>query len=56
MLYEVITGEIAVRVYRPAALKAPPPVLFLHGGGWVVGDLESHDDVAAEIAMRNNFV
>lgn len=47
-----VDGEIAVRVYRPTALKAPPPVLFLHGGGWVVGDLESHDDVAAEIAMR----
>lgn len=45
-------AEIAVRVYRPAANPPPPPVLFLHGGGWILGDLESHDDVAAELAMR----
>jgi len=44
-------SEIPVRVYRPAELTAPP-VLFLHGGGWVAGDLDSHDDVAGEIAVR----
>lgn len=31
-----------------------PHVMFLHGGGFVVGGLESHDDVAAEIASRTN--
>lgn len=45
-------SQIPVRVYRPADRAAPPPVLFLHGGGWVVGDLESHDDLAVEVAMR----
>jgi len=47
-----VDGEVPLRVYRPAGLRAPPTVLFLHGGGWILGDLESHDDVAAEIAMR----
>jgi acetyl esterase len=36
-------GSIPVRVYTPAG-KGPFPVLvFYHGGGFVIGDLESHD-------------
>ena len=36
-------GQIKLRVYTPEG-KAPFPVLvFFHGGGWVLGDLESHD-------------
>ena len=38
-------GEISLRLYRShGAGKSPSPVLvFYHGGGWVLGDLESHD-------------
>ncbi len=44
---------IQLRVYRPAAFDAPLPVLaFLHGGGFVVGDLNSHDGVCRELAER----
>lgn len=44
---------IGLRLYRPlgsdqAALL--PGVLFLHGGGWVLGDLESHDPVCRRLA------
>jgi acetyl esterase len=36
-------GDIGVRIYTPAG-KGPFPVLvFFHGGGWVVGDLDTHD-------------
>ncbi|NBE53215.1 alpha/beta hydrolase [Streptomyces boluensis] len=41
--------DIGVRVYRPDPAQAPgprPTVLFLHGGGWVIGNLESHDGTA----------
>jgi acetyl esterase len=34
---------IGARVYRPAAEGPVPTVVFLHGGGWVVGDLDTHD-------------
>ena len=40
-------GEIPVRIYRPSArpsAAAPlPAVVFFHGGGWVAGDLNTHD-------------
>ncbi len=36
-------GEIPVRVYRPAAEAPLPALVFFHGGGWVAGDLNTHD-------------
>ena len=45
---------VPVRSYRPP-LKPPasgwPCVLYLHGGGWVVGGLGSHDFICFELAM-----
>ena len=39
-------GDIKVRLYRPlgtAASDVLPVLIYFHGGGWVVGDLDSHD-------------
>lgn len=51
-------GSIAVRVYHPAsAPTAPMPlVLYAHGGGWVVGSLESHDKLCRILANRVDVV
>ena len=38
-------SEIPIRIYRPAADTPLPAVVFFHGGGWVVGDLDTHDAV-----------
>ena len=46
--------SIPVRIYVPVSSAPLPAVLYLHGGGFVVGDLESHDDICAEIADRAN--
>ncbi|MEP7193558.1 MAG: alpha/beta hydrolase [Actinomycetota bacterium] len=40
---------LALRLYRPA-LDPRPAVLYLHGGGFVMGDLESHDDTCRRLA------
>jgi acetyl esterase len=37
-------GAIPARHYRPADPDAPL-LVFYHGGGWVIGDLDTHDDV-----------
>src|ERR1700750_1600539 len=47
-------GPIAVRLYRPeaAATEAKLPALvFAHGGGWVFGNLDSHDVLCAQLAI-----
>lgn len=40
-------GPIALRIYRgiDAPKQGGPGLLYLHGGGWVIGDLESHDEI-----------
>ncbi len=39
------TGDIPVRIYTPvnAASGTLPVLVYFHGGGWVVGDIDSHD-------------
>lgn len=44
-------GALAVRHYNVENSRVPR-VLYFHGGGFVVGGLDSHDDVCAEIALR----
>ena len=42
---------IPARLYRPTLSSlAAPVVVFFHGGGWVIGDLETHDALCADIA------
>ncbi|HYZ35040.1 MAG TPA: alpha/beta hydrolase [Crenalkalicoccus sp.] len=46
-------GPVPLRRYRglgTAKDAALPCLLFLHGGGWVIGDLESHDQVCRALA------
>lgn len=47
---------VRIRIYRPEG-KGPFPVcLYFHGGGWVVGDLDSHDHVCRSLARRGRAV
>jgi acetyl esterase len=47
-------GAIQMRLYRPLAPAAPLGVLiYFHGGGWVIGDLESHDALCRELANQS---
>ena len=45
-------GEIPVRIYRPTADGPLPVVVYFHGGGWVIGDIASHDTVCHRLAAR----
>jgi acetyl esterase len=52
----VVDFELAgvpVRSYQPSVTSPAggcPCILYLHGGGWVVGDLDSHDFICTELA------
>jgi acetyl esterase len=48
----VLPGPLAVRAYRPAATDEKLPALvFFHGGGWTIGDLDTHDVVCRQLAL-----
>ena len=49
------TGPLAARVYRVSPEKSPT-VVFFHGGGWVAGDLETHDRQARLLAIETGAV
>ncbi|HEV8296641.1 MAG TPA: alpha/beta hydrolase [Acidimicrobiales bacterium] len=49
-------GPIPARVYRPAGGSSLPVIVYLHGGGWVVGDLETHDATTSALAARSGGV
>src|SRR3954454_16600300 len=46
-------GPIPVRVYRPSDERPLPVLVFFHGGGFVIGDLETHDRTCRSLANRS---
>jgi acetyl esterase len=48
-------GKLAARVYRISNEQAPT-IVFFHGGGWVAGDLETHDRQARLLAIETGAV
>ncbi|WGS21238.1 MULTISPECIES: alpha/beta hydrolase [unclassified Bradyrhizobium] len=48
-------GKLAARLYRNGSGKAPT-VIFFHGGGWVAGDLETHDRQARNLVIETGAV
>lgn len=42
---------VPVRRYRPTGAESGAVVVYFHGGGWVVGSIETHDAVAARLAV-----
>jgi acetyl esterase len=46
-------GEIPLRLYRPlgsASADVLPVLVYYHGGGWVIGDLDTHDTLCRQLA------
>lgn len=50
-------GTIPLRLYRPAGVASPAPTLvYYHGGGWVIGDLDTHDVLCRQLADESGCV
>ena len=43
-------GDIPVRIYRPQAAGVHPVVVYIHGGGFTIGSIASHDPLCQQIA------
>lgn len=46
-------GPIGARLYAPSHAKGLPCILYIHGGGWVICDLDSHDLLARALAKES---
>ena len=53
-------GPLPVRIYQPVAPRQydglSPCLIFFHGGGWVIGDLDSHDVVCRTLAHEGKLI
>src|SRR5262245_55674417 len=47
---DVENGAITVRCYTPSGTGLRPGLVFFHGGGWVIGDLDTHDGICRSLA------
>jgi acetyl esterase len=49
------TGKVAIRIVRPQGAKGVlPVVMHFHGGGWILGDKNTHDRMTREISVGSN--
>src|SRR5437867_10649215 len=45
-------GEIPIRLYRPDDRRPLPALVYFHGGGWVIGSIDTHDATSRELASQ----
>lgn len=50
------SGPLKARIYRPNGRGPFPTVTFFHGGGWVVGDLDTHDNMCRGLCRGSQSV
>jgi acetyl esterase len=50
---DVDAGGVPARLYRPSAQDGLGLLVYLHGGGWVLGSVETHDHVARALAAQS---
>jgi acetyl esterase len=50
---DVDAGGVPARLYRPSAAEGLGLFVYLHGGGWVLGSLDTHDHVARALADQS---
>ncbi|WP_083748731.1 alpha/beta hydrolase fold domain-containing protein [Pelomonas sp. KK5] len=48
-------GPLRLRIYDPAPGQAKPTLIYLHGGGWALFSLDTHDRVMREYAARSGM-
>ncbi len=48
-------GEISIRIYRDHSSETAPCLVYYHGGGWTIGDLETHDHQCRQLAESSGI-
>jgi cation diffusion facilitator CzcD-associated flavoprotein CzcO/acetyl esterase/lipase len=50
------TGDLAYRLYQPPTPGPHPIVVYFHGGGWVLGDVDSDDPLCRDLCVRSDAI
>lgn len=45
-----VSGDVLVRVFTPRVTGAVPALVYFHGGGWVTGDVDTHEGICRTLA------
>lgn len=56
LITDTVNHPIKIRVYQPEAAGPLPTIAFFHGGGFVMGDLDTHDDICRKLCKAINAV
>ncbi|CAB4657878.1 unannotated protein [freshwater metagenome] len=51
---DISAGGVPARLYRPRSNSDLGLLVYYHGGGWVIGDLNTHDAICRSLALRMN--
>ena len=49
-------GSVPIRLYYPSEDRPLPALVFAHGGGWIMGDLDTHDKIMRLLALSAGVV
>jgi len=52
---DVDAGGVPARLYRDAAADRAPVILYAHGGGWVMGNLDTHDGLCRNLVAASGW-
>ena len=44
---------VPLRLYRPQGMDVPPVLVYFHGGGWTIGDLDTHDVLCRQLCAAS---
>ena len=47
---DLVADGVKCRLYRSSGTTSAPLLIYYHGGGWVIGDLDTHDDICRKLA------
>lgn len=47
-------GDLPVRLYHPSPGRRLPLIMFFHGGGWIVNDLDTHGRLCVQLAVQSS--
>jgi len=50
------TSDLPIRIYRPIKGAVLPALVFFHGGGWVINNLDSYEQAMRSLANKGQFV